>query len=322
MSLLFKIFQILKKPTVWVLIFLTIAGIAIQQYGNFIYQEAEQQLTDKKRAFNGELSPFEIDLEKPFYLYFGSGTPFHCTAKELVEGINLSNFLTTPWGNLTSDEFHLDLYNDKFRVSAIIRDSNGNPIVRIINNTWYAVDPSYKLDYCDRNYNAYAFEVITFDYVPILQVAMVGPNEIQLGGLFYTENGFRRIAPTSNGGATFSYYPKGMSIEEANKNVTIPLLFKYPALTNSSNLGKMENTVYPTTNPLADANSKQQVGLGLQIVGGVMAAIFMAIFPLTLVVKNYRAKQKRQANTTLKNRPYTNPYKSAHQKRKRKKEKD
>ncbi len=318
-----KIIPILKNPFFWILIIIAVIGVAVAAYSTvFIIPDAQQKIIDAKNALNSELSPFPIDLEKQFYLYFGSKIPFHFTAKELEDGINLNNFLITPFNNLTSDNFHLDLRNDTFQVSATIRDSSGNPIIQIVNNTWYAVNPSYKLDYCDRNYNAYAFEVITSDYVPILQVAMIGPNEIQLGGLFYTENGFVRIAPTSNGGATFSYYPQGMSIEEANKNVNIPLLFKYPALTNSSNLGKMENPVYPTSDPLADANSKLQLGWILQIVGGLTGLFFGAIFPITLAIKNKEAKEnKRLYPTSVGNHQQNNPYRKIHQKKKNKQKK-
>lgn len=325
MPLPIKIVQILKKPVFWLMLFLAITGSAVAAYSTvIIVPEAQQQITDAKMTLNGDLSPFEINLEQPFYLYVGSMVPFHFTGKQLADGINLNNFITTPFNNLTSDEFHIDLLNDKLQVSASIRDSNGNPIIQIVNNAWKAVNPSYQLAYWDRNYNAYAFEVITSDYVPILQVAMVGPNEIQLDGLFYTENGFVRIAPMSNGGASFSYYPKGMSIEEANENVSIPLFFKYPTLTNASNLGKMQNPVYPTTDPLADANNKLQAGFILQIVGGLIGIVFGAIFPITLVVRNTSKKTKesrRLYSTSLKNRQHNNPYWRIHQKKSHEKKK-
>lgn len=278
-------------------------------------------------TLNGELSPFEIDQEKPFYLFIGTMVPFHFTGKQLADGIDLNNFITSSFNNITSNEFHLDFGNGKLQVSASIRDSNGNLITQIVNNTWKTVDPKYQLVYWDRNYNAYAFEVITSNYVPILQVAMVGPNEIQLDGLFYTNDGFVRLASMPNGGASISFYPKGWNIDKVNENQSIPLLFKYPALTNASNLGKMENPIYPTTDPLAEANSKLQVGLVLQIVGSLFIAIFGVVFPIALAVQNKskKVKQSRRIRpTVVKKHPYANPYGRMRNKRKsgRKKEQE
>ncbi|MDI9578773.1 MAG: hypothetical protein QM398_11650 [Thermoproteota archaeon] len=292
-----NIIKILKRPAVWITLSIVIISAILTVSGNEMRSDAEAKIIEETKKLNGELSPFEINMDEIFYLYVGERVPFHFTGEQLANGINLSKFITTPYNNLTSDEFHFDIKNGKLQVSATIRDSEGKLITYIVNNTWKTVDPNNELAFWDRNYNAYAFEVITPDYVPILQVAMIGSNRIQLGGLFYTEDGFVRIAPTSDGGATFSYYPKGMSIEEANENLSIPLLFEYPALTNSSNLGKMQNPIYQSSEPLAVLNSNKQIGFYLEVTGLVMVSIFGGIFILTLNVKKNSGRVSTKGKT-------------------------
>jgi hypothetical protein len=318
--------QILNKLLCFLLILMVILGTIMVTYSSFVISpEAQKQKDDAILTLNGELSPFEIDIEKPFYVFIGARVPFHFTGEQLAEGISLNNFITSPFGNVTSDEFHIDLLNGKFQVSASIRDSDGKLITQIVNNTWKTVDPNYQLAYWDRNYNDYAFEVITSNYVPILQVAMVGSNEIQFDGLFYTEDGFVRLAPMSNGGASFTYYPKSETFEEVNKNESIPLLFKYPALTNASNLGKMENPFYPTTDPLAEASSKMLIVFVLQVTGSLFIAVFGVAFPIAIAVKNksknLQKEKRRTQSTVLTKHPSTNLYWKQHSKRQKQKKK-
>ena len=285
-----------------------------------IIPEAQQQKNDAILTLNGELSPFKIDPTKPFYLFIGAMVPFHFTEEQLSAGINLNDFITSSFlPNITSDDFQLNLMNGNLQVSASIRDSNGNLITQIVNNTWKTVNPNYQLIFWDRNYNSYAFEVITSNYVPIIQVAMIGPNEIQFDGLLYTTEGFVRIAPMSNGGASISYYPKNMTIDEVNEGLNIPLLFKYPALTNSSNLGKMQNPIYPSNNPLSEANNNLELGLALQIVGTLVAVAFPTSLSIVLAVESIymKGKQNKQTHQKVKrNHQYSNPYWKLHQRRK------
>ena len=118
-------------------------------------------------------------------------------------------------------------------LSATLRDSKGNIIAEIVNNTWSTVDRHYQLSFNDRNYNAYAFEIIRSDGVPMFQVAMVGSNKIQIGGIFYSTNpkiGEVDIAPLSNGTAVMSFNLNDTELEAEH----IPTLFKYPCLTRPS----------------------------------------------------------------------------------------
>lgn len=92
-----------------------------------------------------------------------------------------------------------------------------------------------------------------------------------------------------------------MSIEEANENLSIPLLFEYPALTNSSNLGKMQMSIYPSSEPLAVLNSNKQIGFYLEVAGLVMGSIFGGIFILTLTIrKNSRGVSAKGKITSRK----------------------
>ena len=283
------------------LIVLVIIGTIMVTYSSFvIIPDAKQQKNDAILTLNGELSPFSINPEKPFYLFIGTEVPFHFTEEQLASGINLNDFITSSFlPNITSDDFQLNLMNGNLQVSASIRDSNGDLITQIVNNTWKTVDPNYQLIYWDRNYNSYAFEVVTSNYVPIIQVAMIGPNEIQFDGLLYTKDGFVRIAPMSNGGASIEYYPENMTFDEVNQNLNIPLLFKYPALTNASNLGKMVNPIYPSSDPLTEANSSLQQGLALQISGSLIVAFFGVAFPSVLVVQNVSKQNKQRRGIKL-----------------------
>jgi hypothetical protein len=320
----------LNKWTIFaILLILIIIGSTLAVYGASIAQEAANDKNYATDTLNGDLTSFKINSEEPIYLLIGTRVPFHFTAKELSDGINLSNFITSTFENttnLTNDNFRITSQDGKLEVSASIRDSAGNLIARVVNNTWKTVDPSYQLEYWDRNYNSYAFEVIDSNYLPILQVAIIGPNEIQVGGLFYTETGFVRVAPSLNGGATISYYPKGMTIDEADKNETVPLLFKYPALTNSSNLGKMENRLYPSTDPLADINGKSDLGFALQVIGSLIVTVSSAVISIDWIIER-RIKKSNETQippTNATNDSAITPYWKLKQRKNghKKKEKD
>ena len=196
-------------------------------------------------TLNSEIIPFPVDTSKTFKLHLSEGTIFTYEGADLAKGFGLNELF--PFNlNFTDSKFSINFVDGEMLLSADIIDSSGRLIAKIVNNTWTTVDPSIALQFSDRNYNAYAFEIIGSNNIPTLQVAMIGSNEIQIGGLFYTKSGSIYIAPKTDGAVM--YFNVGTDHRE--ENASINSLFKYPCLTNESNLGKMKNSYYPSSDPL------------------------------------------------------------------------
>jgi len=298
------------------LVFLIIIGIALAGYGSFdLIPSGQKDKETAIKALNGEIIPFPVNLSKPFSLMLSQGVSFLFSSEDLAKGINFDTFL---WAaNITTDQFKVQFANDKLYVSATVRDSIGNPMAQIENNTWKTVDPTYALQFWDRNYNAYAFEIIGSKGKPTLQVIMVGSNEIQIGGLFYTRNGGSiYIAPLKNGDAVI--YVNVRPDQHLEDNATLSTIFKYPALTNSSNLGKMVNPYYPSNDPLAEPNSRIQLGNELYVVGTVVVAISTCLlsFPIASIIRTIWKKPERNVRVVIQSDYYlgNKPKKSKKQK--------
>jgi len=183
------------------LILLLVIGSILTSYGSLdLVPNGEKDKDNAIRALNGEIIPFEIDPTQPFRVMLSSDIDwFTYSIEELAQGIDLNNVL---YDKIMTDQFKIQFIDNKLSVSANIRDSDGNLIAHIVNNAWKTVDPSHQLAFWDRNYNAYAFEIIGSNNKPTFQVIMVGPNRIQVGGLFYTQGGGSiYIAPLSSGDA-------------------------------------------------------------------------------------------------------------------------
>jgi hypothetical protein len=242
-------------------------------------------------ALNGELIPFGIDMSKPFQIAFSPATSFLFSRAQMENGININTFLS-PDLRLTTDQLEIEFIDNKFFVSADLKDSNGTRIAQIVNNEWKTVEPGTLL-FWDRNYNAYAFEIIGSNNVPTLQVIMVGPNKIQIGGLFYTSNGRIYIrqplkSDPEGTGAVLQINPTDQYLESLN----VSRIFKYPALTDSSNLGKMVNPLYPSSDPLLEPT-------WTIIVGGILAtsgSILLAFFGSETRKASKKAKVRGDAN--------------------------
>lgn len=166
----------------------------------------------------GELIPFEVDDQKPFDIQMG-GCHALVTADELSKGFDFQHAFY--FGGIDYP-FTVSLRDGKVLVSAEIRNANGDVVAKIADNSW-SVDYTPILTY-DRNYNSYAFEAISSDKVPILQVVMTPENIIFVGGVFYGENA--TLVNMLNG--TTVYNPT-----EIKYNQTI---FQYPS---DSKLGKL-----------------------------------------------------------------------------------
>jgi len=252
-------------------IILLVIGSIITVLGGAMIPIGWEARQNAIKTLNGELIPFSIDMSKPFQIAFSPTTSFEFTWAQMENGIDLNIFFSSAV-NLTTDQLKIQFIDNKLSVSADIKDSKGTRIAQIVNNEWKTVDPSSLL-FWDRNYNAYAFEIIGSNNVPTLHVIMVGPNRIQIGGLFYTSDGRIYIRqplksdPTGTG-AVFEINPTDQRLEALN----ISRIFKYPALTDTSNLGKMVNPVYPSSDPLSGPTWIMIVGVVSAFSGPILFA--------------------------------------------------
>jgi len=284
-------------------------------YGSIdLIPSGQEEKTEAVKALNGEIIPFEIDLNQSFRVCLSPQIDwFNYSIEDLSKGIELRSVL---YDKIATDQFKIQFIDNRLMVSATIRDSNKNIIAQIVNNTWKTVDPSYQLAFWDRNYNAYAFEIIGSNYIPTFQVIMFGPNKIQIGGLFYLEGGGSiYITPLKNGDAVIYVNPPN---EHREENETITTIFNYPCMTKPENLGKMVDPIYPSDDPLAAANSKIQIGYSLFYGGSVLAAFSLTIFSLAIAA--LFEKRKPQAKpTTIIQHHYNYYLDRKRKKRKRKK---
>ena len=234
-------------------------------------------------TLNGELNPFRVNAKEPFRVAFSPETGMNFTYQQLSEGISLSDL----WTGLPSDDLKINFdKNNNLLISAKIRNSNGTLVGIITNNNWQLSNPD-ELLYVDRNYNSFAFEIIGIDNFPTFQVMMVGSNEIQIGGLFYTtDHGsiYFQIINSYSGWETV-YYPDGTVVVQQHRNSdmyldeseeflaakNIPTIFKYPALTNASNVGKLAIPFTHSSDPLIVPTFEFGLGISMFIIGSVVS---------------------------------------------------
>jgi hypothetical protein len=228
----------------------------------------------------GELNPFKVDLSKNFNIILGNVGLVN-SAQEIAKGIDFNRFLNFGISYPVQIKFN----QNRISVSAEIKDQDNKTIAKITDNQW-AVSPDPLL-VRDRNYNAYSFEVIDSDLVPILQIQMTGDNTIMIGFSSYGKNG-RMIVTQSSG---ININPSEQAIEEI-KNST---LFIYPS---SNHLGEMVNPMQPINDPLTEPNRTILLGNTLQIVGIILTGSFSvsAIFDVAFTLKN---KDKTNKSTEI-----------------------
>jgi hypothetical protein len=249
---------------------LLVIGAVLVAYGTLIAVPIGwQQYNSAIMTLNGELIPFSVDMSKPFDVMLSAGVIFQYSGTDLANGFDLSTAPLFAVFNFASNQFQIQFTNNKMFVSANIKNSNNTLIAQIVNNTWKTVNPDTLL-FWDRNYNAYAFEIIGSTGKPTLQVIMVGPNKIQIGGLFYTKTGSIYIAPEPDGAMLYV----NVGDQHLEEEAAIQTIFKYPALTNSSNLGKMINPIYPSSDPLSEPIRTIIFGVALFIIGTILMGLF------------------------------------------------
>jgi hypothetical protein len=198
-------------------------------------------LADKEsRAMIGELLPFRIDSQQPVEVQCGG---FHVmmNMSQLSNGFNLTRIV-----NMGFDyPFHITLKDQKFLVSVDLKNAIGETVAKIVDNQW-AVNINPVIAH-DRNYNAYAFEVIDSNQIPVIQIIFLPENKMYLGGFFYSPIGTLLLLPND----TTIINP---SLTEANSS--LPRIFKYPS---EGHLGEMVEPI-PYQVPRA---SSQAFNLGV-----------------------------------------------------------
>lgn len=295
-----------RIATACLLVILLIIGVSLAGYGSLdLIPNGQKDKETAIEALNGEITPFTIDFTQPFIIKLSSDVNFLYNGSDLANGFDLSTLQPFTVFNLLSYQFRIQFNNSKMFVSADIKNSNGTLIGQIVNNTWKTVNPDTLL-FWDRNYNAYAFEIIGSNDKPTLQVIMVGPNQIQIGGLFYEKTGGSLyIAPETTGAMLYVNVRPDQHLEE---NASIITIFKYPCLTNSSNLGKMVSPYYPSSDPLAEPTSRIQLGNELYIGGTIIAVISAALlpFPIASMIRMIwrKPKPKRNVQVIIQNKYY------------------
>jgi hypothetical protein len=173
------------------------------------------QLADKEsRAMIGELLPFDIDSQKSIEIQCG-GFNVDMTLDQLSEGFNLSHYI-----NLVGFDypFRITLKDQRFLVSANMRNDNGEVIAKIVDNQW-SVNDNHVIAY-DRNFNSYAFEVISSDSVPIIQVVFKPQNKMYIGGFLYSPNWTVLLLPNNT---------SVLNPSLTDLNESLPRIFKYPS---------------------------------------------------------------------------------------------
>lgn len=196
-------------------------GIVLVALGTILITYGFELRDMELRVMKGELIPFEVDPQKPIEIQVG-GIHVITTIDELSEGFNLTRYV-----NLGFEyPFQIELKDGKFLTSVEIRNADGEMIAKIVDNQW--VVNENKVIARDRNYNAYAFEVIDSDLVPVIQVFFTPQNKMYLGGLFYVPTGRMLVTPNST-----ILNPSSDDIKE-----NIQPIFLYPS---EEHLGAMVN---------------------------------------------------------------------------------
>lgn len=223
-------------------------GIIIATIGGCLVTYGWQLRNMEIMAMKGEIIPFEVDPNRSIEIQIG-GIHVITTLDQLSEGFNLTRYV-----NLGFDyPFQIRLKERKFLTSIEIRNMDGEIVAKIVDNQW--VVNSNPVIARDRNYNAYAFEVIDSDLIPVIQVVFTAHNKMYLGGLFYVPNGRMLVTPN----VTIF----GPSSEDISEN--IERIFVYPS---EQHLGEMVNQ----PRPIMESEKLIFIGVILSILGTVFSS--------------------------------------------------
>lgn len=246
---------------------LLVLGAFLNNYGNTVLVPDGQQEREKIiSAYRGTLTPaYTINTSEPFTVSIGTISTTY-TADEFAAVIDLTKLIHIVENNQTvSLPVGITFENNIVHVFAEIKDENNEIIGKVVDNDWWTASPQGTASIWDRNYNAYAFELIDGDKMPVLQLLIGQPNRVDIGFSLFSQGLSFYFGITT--GIIF-----GSLGPEDFQRIRSSTLFRYPS---SEHLGELVNsTGYPTSNVLAGANAKIQLGRTLSIVG----TIFMAIF--------------------------------------------
>jgi hypothetical protein len=258
---------------------LLVLGTVLAAYGNLVLvPDGRQEREEKISAYRGTLTPaYTINTSEPFTVSIGTLSTNY-TADELDAGIDLTKHICIEAGGQTvSLPVSTTFENNIVHVFAEIKDENNEIIGKVVDNDWSTVSPESTASVWDRNYNAYAFELIDGDKMPVLQLLIGQPNRIDIGFSLFSQGISIYFGITT--GTMFN-----PSTPEDFQRIRSSTLFKYPS---SEHLGELVNsTGYPTSSILADANAKIQLGVAFSIAGTIFIAIFGVCFvPLYMINK-------------------------------------
>lgn len=248
-------------------IFLLILGAILVPLGGLALTIGYNERQNAIMTLNGELNPFQINTSTPIDIVIGNHTEDRLySSQELKNGISLGHLFALESDCYPSNNLTIRFIDNKLYVSGEIKNENNETIPQIVDNNWKTINPE-SLQFWDRNYNAYAFEIIGNKNIPILQISMIGPNKIQIGAMmYYTKNGPRYVLPLTVKGEQILDNPSDKTLQ----SIDAPRIFKYPALTNPDNLGKMVNPNYPSSDPLLESTLTLIIGFIMTIAGSIM----------------------------------------------------
>lgn len=244
-----------------------IAGILLSTFALAIMipQGQQQQAIELQRqeaqvgATQGNLyNPYEVDLTKDFIIHLG-GSHAISNSQDLANGFDLISYLISFDGKRVPVQ--IKFVENRISVSANVTSIDGELVAWIYENNWKSSD---SLSIGERNYNAYAFEVIDRYNVPLLQVKMVGSNEIYIGGLIYIDENYSLLADKTG----FTINPSQEQIEQFKDQ----RMFLYPSNDHFGEL--VEPISFPTTdNSIPLSAWLIYGGYALAVIGLIVAGL-------------------------------------------------
>jgi len=221
-------------------------------------------------------------LSQPFTVSIGTiSTNF--TVDELVNGIDLTNFIHIEVNQkIVIFPVKFTLEGNIIHVYAEIKDENNKTIGKVIDNDWWVANPQSTASVWDRNYNAFAFELIDGNKIPVLQISMRQQNKIDIGFSLYSQ-GLPYYFGITMGTLI------GQPSDEDLQQIRSSTLFLYPS---DDFIGELRDSTGSTNNILADVNKKIQLGNNLAIIGSILAAIFgISVGSFIIAVLRERGKK-------------------------------
>ncbi len=283
----------IKQISVLLLIFGVVFGVLSTVFYNDGSKEIDEILTKTK----GELeipNTSQNDVPEEYRIIVAS-TDFPISREWLEKGLDFRNIVNLKNANYVLKMTFND--NNKLIITADIKNELNQTIAYITNNKWGSGSlDSPEIE--DRNYNAYALEIISKQGIPILQVVMMDNNTIAIGLCANDGNNFWLFAPI-NGAISSIPNPTQRDFYEISKQ----RIFQYPS---SEHLGKMVDPQaypipdianegmyiqsssspsipnYPTDNPIDEARFKQSLGV---YIFAPLSVIFLGLMGI-ITIKN------------------------------------